>query len=99
MGYDYCFPPCTHLAVSGASWFSKKRKDGRQKKAIEFFCNFLECDCQKIAIENPVGIISGKYVTKHFPELAEKYKLPRKYTQTIQPYQFGENARKKLVYG
>lgn len=33
------FPPCTHLAVSGASWFEEKRKDGRQREAIEFFVN------------------------------------------------------------
>ena len=41
------FPPCTHLAVSGASWFEEKRKDGRQRDAIEFFCRFLYADCEK----------------------------------------------------
>lgn len=88
------FPPCTHLAVSGARHFEKKRADGRQREAIEFFCKFLTADCQKIAIENPVGIISGEYLTQWFPDLAEKYGLPMKPTQIIQPYEFGDHARK-----
>lgn len=83
------FPPCTHLAISGARHFEKKRADGRQAGGIEFFCQFLNADCEHIAIENPVGIISGEYVKKWFPDLAEKYKLPRKPTQIIQPYEFG----------
>lgn len=87
-------PPCTHLAVSGARHFEKKRVDGRQKEAIEFFCRFLQADCEKIAIENPVGIISGDYITTHFPDLAGKYGLPIKPSQIIQPYQFGDHARK-----
>lgn len=41
------FPPCTHLAVSGAMHFEKKRKDGRQREGIEFFCKILFCDCEK----------------------------------------------------
>ena len=53
------FPPCTDLTVAGAKYFEQKRNDGRQRKSIEFFCKFLEADCDKIAIENPVGIISG----------------------------------------
>ncbi len=77
------FPPCTHLAVSGAAHFEKKRADGRQKEGIEFFCQFLNADCEKIVIENPIGIISGDYIPKHFPELAEKYELPKKPTQII----------------
>ena len=88
------FPPCTHLAVSGASWFEKKRQDGRQREAIEFFCQFLYADCEKIAIENPVNIISGDYVREWFPDLADKYHLPIKPTQHIQPYYFGNEARK-----
>lgn len=88
------FPPCTHLAVSGAAHFARKRTDGRQWEGIELFCRFLEADCEKIAIENPVGIISGNYIPKHFPDLAEKYGLPKKYTQKIQPYEFGDHARK-----
>jgi hypothetical protein len=88
------FPPCTHLAVSGARHFEKKRADGRQREGIEFFCQFLNADCDRIAIENPVGIISGDYIPKHFPDLAEKYGLPKKPTQIIQPYEFGDHARK-----
>ena len=88
------FPPCTHLAVSGESWFEKKRQDGRQREAIEFFCQFLYADCEKIAVENPVNIISGDYVREWFPDLADKYHLPIKPTQHIQPYYFGNEARK-----
>ena len=88
------FPPCTHLAVSGARHFEKKRADGRQREGIEFFARFLEADCSKIAIENPVGIISGDYIPKWFPDLAKKYNLPKKYSQKIQPYEFGEPSKK-----
>lgn len=88
------FPPCTHLAVSGARHFELKRKDGRQREGIEFFCLFLNADCDKVAIENPIGIISGDYVKEWFPDLAEKYNLPRKPTQIIQPYYFGHKAKK-----
>ena len=89
------FPPCTHLAVSGAAHFKKKRADGRQKEAIEFFAQLLNSDCEKIAIENPVGIISGDYIKKWFPDLCDKYNLPIKPTQSIQPYEFGDSERKK----
>lgn len=88
------FPPCTHLAVSGARHFEKKRADGRQREGIEFFCQFLNADCDRISIENPVGIIGGDYITQHFPDLAEKYGLPIKPSQIIQPWQFGHTARK-----
>lgn len=69
------FPPCTHLASSGAKWFEQKRKDGRQKQAIEFFMKIAEADCDKIAIENPIGVMSTYW---------------RKPDQIIQPYQFGD---------
>lgn len=88
------FPPCTHLAVSGAAWFEGKRKDGRQREGIEFFCQFLELECTKVVIENPIGIISGNYVKEYFPDLAEKYNLPLKSTQIIQPWNFGDNYSK-----
>ena len=88
------FPPCTHLAVSGAMWFEKKRANGSQRQGIEFFCKFLDVDCDRVVIENPVGIISGDYIFKHFPDLAEKFNLPRKPTQIIQPWQFGDNFAK-----
>lgn len=89
------FPPCTHLAVSGARHFENKRNNGSQREAIEFFGKLLQVDCPKVAIENPVNIISGNYIKKWFPDLAEKYGFPIKPTQTIQPYCFGEEAQKK----
>ena len=73
------FPPCTDLAVSGARHFAKKRADGRQQRSIEFFMQFVNADCPRIAIENPIGIMSSHY---------------RKPDQIIQPYQFGDHARK-----
>lgn len=89
------FPPCTDLAVSGAAWFEKKRLSGEQEKSIEFFMKFINAPCDKVVVENPVNIISGKYITKHYPGLAEKYKLPIKPTQIIEPYHFGDSANKK----
>lgn len=88
------FPPCTHLAVSGARHFKKKRADGRQRGAIEFFTSTLKADCDLIAVENPVGIISGEYIQQWFPDLADKYGFPIKPSQIIQPYMFGDHARK-----
>lgn len=88
------FPPCTDLAVSDARWFERKRKDGSQRASIEFFCKFLEADCDKICIENPIGIIAGDYIPKWYPDLAERYGLPIKPTQTIQPYEFGHPTKK-----
>lgn len=73
------FPPCTHLAVSGAAHFEKKRADGRQQQGIEFFMAMVNAPIEKIAIENPVGIMSNLY---------------RKPNQVIQPYYFGDEARK-----
>ena len=73
------FPPCTHLASSGAAWFEAKRKDGRQQEGIDFFNLFTNLDCPKVAIENPVGIMSTQY---------------RKPDQIIQPYYFGDEYRK-----
>ena len=74
------FPPCTHLAVSGARYFEQKRKDGRQQAAIDFFMRIANADCPKIAIENPVGIMSSVW---------------RKPDQIIQPWQFGHGETKK----
>jgi hypothetical protein len=73
------FPPCTHLAVSGARWFEEKRKDGRQQEAIDFFMSFANAPCERIAIENPVSIMST---------------LWRKPDQIIQPWQFGHGETK-----
>jgi hypothetical protein len=75
------FPPCTHLAVSGAAHFEAKRKDGRQKEGIDFFMIFANLDhVPKVSIENPIGIMS---------------KLWRKPDQIIQPYEFGEDVSKR----
>jgi hypothetical protein len=80
-GWDLmiAFPPCTHLAVSGAAHFEKKRADGRQQEGIDFFLKLANANIPKIAIENPVGIMSGLY---------------RKPDQVIQPYYFGNEAKK-----
>ena len=88
------FPPCTHLAVSGARHFGKKYADGRQLEGLWFFAQFLKADCERIAVENPVNIISGKYVGEHFRYQALKYGLPAKPSQIIQPFWFGNKARK-----
>jgi hypothetical protein len=74
------FPPCTHLAVSGAAWFEQKRKDGRQQQGIDFFMLFANVKCEKVAIENPVGIMSSVW---------------RKPDQLIQPFEHGEPYSKK----
>lgn len=88
-------PPCTHLAISGARHFEKKRLDGRQRDGIEFFCKLLNANCDKLVVENPVCIISGKYVKHYYPDLCDKYGLPIKPTQIIQPYEFGDPYTKK----
>ncbi len=73
------FPPCTHLAVSGAKHFAAKRADGRQQSAVEFFMAFANCPCPRVAIENPVGIMSSHW---------------RKPDQIVHPYHFGHEASK-----
>ena len=73
------FPPCTHLASSGAAWFEQKRKDGRQQQGIEFFLSLANAPIDKIAIENPIGIMSKFY---------------KKPTQIIQPFYFGDPVKK-----
>lgn len=73
------FPPCDHIAVSGARWFPEKRADGRQQKAINFFMRCVNFDIPRICIENPIGIMSTLY---------------RKPDQIIQPWQFGHGETK-----
>jgi hypothetical protein len=73
------FPPCTHLACSGAKHFAKKRLDGRQQEGIDFFMQFTDLPCPRVAIENPIGIMSTLY---------------RKPDQIIQPYNFGDSYQK-----
>ena len=54
-------PPCTDLAVSGARWFPEKQRDFRQQKSCVFFMYFALARCSRIAIENPIGIMSSIY--------------------------------------
>jgi len=81
------FPPCTYLTVTGNRWFNIERYGDKaikrhqyRKEAINFFMIFANADCEKIAIENPVGIMSSKW---------------RKPNQIINPYQFGDAFEKK----
>ena len=84
------FPPCTYLTVTGNKWMKPEFKDRfptreqDRKDGIDFFMKFVNADCQKIVIENPVGIMS----TEH-----------KKPTQIIQPYYFGDEAKKQHAYG
>lgn len=89
------FPPCTHLAVSGAKHFDKKRADGRQEEGIRFFFEvWKHSDCS----ENPIGILNGgEYIKKWFPTLHAEMTdagFPFKPAQIIQPWQFGDTAQK-----
>ena len=70
-------PPCTHLAVSGARWFKDKVEE--QKEALDFVRLLLSADIGKIALENPISVISSKV---------------RKPDQIIQPWQFGHGETK-----
>ena len=70
-------PPCTHLAVSGARWFHLKQRE--QAEALEFVRLLMDAPIPRIAIENPVSIISSKI---------------RKPDQVIQPWQHGHEATK-----
>lgn len=80
------FPPCTYLTVAGNRWFNVEKYGEKalqrhrdREAAINFFLAFANADCPRIAIENPVGIMSSVW---------------RKPNQVIQPYQYGHNARK-----
>lgn len=79
-------PPCTYLTITGNRWFNVTRYGEKaiqriksREKAAEFFLRFAECGLPKIAIENPIGYMSTAY---------------KKPTQIIQPYMFGDKARK-----
>lgn len=80
-------PPCTYLTVSGNRWFNVKRYGEKavrrsidREMAVAFFMKFVNADCNKIAIENPICIMSTRY---------------RKPDQIIQPYQFGHPYTKQ----
>lgn len=81
------FPPCTYLTVTGNSWFDIDKYGDKaimrhklRSDAIDFFMLFVNSKCDKVAIENPVGVMSTVY---------------RKPDQYIQPYHFGHPERKK----
>lgn len=78
-GWDIAIfhPPCTHLAVSGARWFKYKRRE--QAEALDFVRLLMSADIPRIAIENPVSVISSHI---------------RKPDQIIQPWQFGHGETK-----
>ena len=71
------FPPCTHLCSSGARWFKDKTEE--QRDALQFVRDLMEAPITKIAIENPIGVISTKI---------------RKPDQIIQPWMFGHGETK-----
>lgn len=79
LGWDLmvCHPPCTHLAVSGARWF--KNKQAQQAEALQFVRDLLAAPISRIALENPVSIISSRI---------------RKPDQVIQPWMFGHGEVK-----
>ena len=79
-------PPCTYLTVSGNRWFDERKYGEKARKrmrdrieAAEFFMQFVNADCDRIAIENPIG-----YMNTHY----------RKPDQVIHPYYFGDPVRK-----
>lgn len=79
-------PPCTYLTNTGNRWFNVERYGDKarqrykdREEAVQFFMAFVNADCDRIAIENPIGYMSTAY---------------RKADQIIQPYQFGYPARK-----
>lgn len=79
-------PPCTYLTLAGNKWFKPEFADRfpdrqkQRKEAVEFFMAFANADCDRIAIENPVGVMSSKW---------------RKPDQYIEPYMFGDPEKKK----
>ena len=73
-------PPCTHLCISGARWFASGHKPLKlQDGALDFVRVLMDAPIDKIAIENPISVISSKI---------------KKPTQIIRPFQFGENSTK-----
>lgn len=75
-------PPCTDLAVSGARSFAEKQHDMRQQKSCVFFMYFVLAHCDRIAIENPIGIMSS---------------VLRKPDQIIQPWQFALSEEENVT--
>lgn len=84
-------PPCTYLTVTGNRWFNIERygekavqRHRERQVAVWFFIAFASADCDKIAIENPVGVMSTEW---------------KKPDQIIQPFMFGSPCEKKLACG
>lgn len=75
------FPPCTHLAVSGARWFKNKIQE--QSAAIAFVGSLMAADVARIAIENPIGVLSTHI---------------RKPDQIVQPFMFGDPYMKTTCF-
>tara|TARA_X000001316_G_C906595_1_gene23093 strand:+ start:82 stop:675 length:594 start_codon:yes stop_codon:yes gene_type:complete len=74
-------PPCTHLAVSGARWFTEGKKSwSLQEDALDFVRKLLDAPIDKIALENPVSVISTKI---------------KKPNQIIQPFEYGHDVTKR----
>jgi len=80
-------PPCTYLTVTGNRWFNVQKygekalqREREREKAAQFFMEFVNANCERIAIENPLGVMSTRY---------------RKPDQIIQPYQFGDPFEKR----
>jgi site-specific DNA-cytosine methylase len=74
-------PPCTYLSVSGMHWTTRGLRDPKlTEDALDFVRLFMDAPIERIAIENPVSIISSRI---------------RKPDQIIQPHQFGHDASKK----
>ena len=79
-------PPCTYLTLAGNKWFKPEfaerfpDRQKQRKEAIDFFMAIANADCEKVAIENPVGVMSSQW---------------RKPDQYIEPYMFGDPEKKK----
>ncbi len=74
------FPPCTHLAASGAQYWPEKRKDGRQQAALELVRSLYWADVPRVAIENPTGVLTRLWM----PPM-----------QTLQPFHHGDPYTKR----
>ena len=79
-------PPCTYLTVAANKYYNVEKygakateREQLREEAIEFFLKFTDLKCPKVAIENPIGVMSTRY---------------KKPTQVIQPYYFGDKERK-----
>ena len=79
-------PPCTYLTLAGNKWFKSEYKnrfperENQREEAVKFFMMFANADCERIAIENPVCIMSSRW---------------RKPDQYVEPYYFGDREKKK----